>query len=56
MVGPPENGGKVSSAGAIHLASAADAKADLFPTNDRKLMGKVIPGIQFVAGLDVSLY
>lgn len=47
---------KVSPADAIHLASAADAKVDLFLTNDRKLVGKVIPGIQFVAGLDVSLY
>jgi predicted nucleic acid-binding protein len=46
----------VSPADAIHLASAADARVDLFLTNDRKLVGRVIPGIQFVAGLDVSLY
>lgn len=41
---------------ACNLASAAEAKVDLFLTNDRKLVGKMIPGIQFIAGLDVSLY
>jgi predicted nucleic acid-binding protein len=46
----------VSPADAIHLASAADARVDLFLTNDAELIGKVIPGIQFIAGLDVNLY
>jgi predicted nucleic acid-binding protein len=46
----------VSPADAIHLAAAAQAKVDLFLTNDRKLVGKVIPGVQFVAGLDVNLF
>jgi uncharacterized protein len=47
---------KVPSADAIHLASAAQAATDLFITNDRKLVGKVIPGIQFVVGLDSNLF
>jgi len=45
-----------SPADAIHLACAAEANVDLFLTNDRRLIGKVIPGIQFVAGLEVNLY
>ena len=46
----------VSPADAIHLACAAEAKVDLFLTNDTLLIGKVIPGIQFIAGLDVNLF
>ena len=30
---------------AIHLACAAQARIDLFLTNDNDLIGKVIPGI-----------
>ena len=41
---------------AIQLACAAEAGVDLFLTNDRGLAGKTIPGIQFVAGLDVNLF
>jgi predicted nucleic acid-binding protein len=41
----------VSPADAIHLACAAQARIDLFLTNDAGLVGKVIPGIQFIAGL-----
>ncbi|MGC2475038.1 MAG: PIN domain-containing protein [Candidatus Sulfotelmatobacter sp.] len=44
------------AADSIHLASAALARTDLFITNDRKLVGKVIPGIQFVVGLDSNLF
>ena len=40
----------VSPADAIHLACAAEADVDLFLTNDAALIGKVIPGIQFIAG------
>jgi len=43
---------KIPSADAIHLACAASARTDLFLTNDKNLVGKVIPGIQFIAGLD----
>jgi predicted nucleic acid-binding protein len=40
---------------AIHLACAAQAGIDLFLTNDKDLIGKVIPGIQFIAGLDSNI-
>ena len=43
-------------ADAIHLASAAQAGADLFLTNDKKLLGKFVPGIQFIAALDTQLF
>jgi predicted nucleic acid-binding protein len=46
---------RVSAADAIHLACAAQAGTDLFLTNDRNLVGKVIPGIQFIAGLDSNI-
>jgi uncharacterized protein len=45
----------VASADAIHFACAASVGTDLFLTNDRKLLGKVIPGIQFIAGLDSNI-
>jgi predicted nucleic acid-binding protein len=45
----------VSSSDAIHLACAAEARTDLFLTNDKNLVGKVIPGIQFIAGLDSNI-
>ena len=41
---------------AIHLASAADAGVDLFLTNDRQLLKVLIPGIGFIAGMDVGLF
>jgi uncharacterized protein len=46
---------KIPSADAIHLACAATAGTDLFLTNDKNLVGKVIPGIQFIAGLDSNI-
>jgi len=46
----------VSPADAIHLACAAQARIDLFLTNDSALLGKVIPGIQFIAGLDSGIF
>jgi predicted nucleic acid-binding protein len=45
----------VSPADAIHLACAAQSRIDLFITNDAALAGKIIPGIQFIAGLDSKL-
>jgi predicted nucleic acid-binding protein len=45
----------IPSADAIHLACAASAGTDLFLTNDKRLAGKVIPGIQFIAGLDSNI-
>jgi uncharacterized protein len=46
---------RVSSADAMHLTCAARAGTDLFLTNDKNLIGKVIPGIQFIAGLDSNI-
>jgi predicted nucleic acid-binding protein len=45
----------VSSADAIHLACAASAGTDLFLTNDQNLVGKIVPGIQFIAGLNSDI-
>jgi uncharacterized protein len=42
----------LSPADAIHLACAAQAGTDLFLTNDKGLIGKFIPGIQFIVSLD----
>jgi hypothetical protein len=46
---------KIPTAEAIHLACAATAGTDLFLTNDNNLIGKVIPGVQFIAGLDSNI-
>jgi predicted nucleic acid-binding protein len=45
----------VSSADAIHLACAAKARTDLSLTNDTELIGQVIPGIQFIGGLESNI-
>lgn len=42
----------VTPVDAIHLASAAHAGTDLFLTNDKRLVGKSVPGIQFVASFE----
>jgi predicted nucleic acid-binding protein len=52
LYGDIRAGIEVSSADAIHLACAASAGTDLFLTNDKNLVGRVIPGIQFIAGLN----
>jgi uncharacterized protein len=41
----------VKAPDAIQLACAAQARIDLFITNDDHLKGKVIPGIQFIVPL-----
>ena len=46
---------RLSPPDAIHLACAAHRGIDLFLTNDDRLRGLVIPGIQFTAGLDVDI-
>jgi len=46
----------VLPADAIHLASAAQIKADLFLTNDYKLLRLNVPGITFMAGLEAKLF
>ena len=45
----------ITPSDAIHLASAAQAGTDLFLTNDKRLIGKIVPGIQFIASLDTQL-
>ncbi len=47
---------RVSPADAIHLATAAQSGVDLFLTNDRRLLKLSIPGIHFIAGMDVNLF
>ena len=47
---------KVSPADAIHLASASDSGVDLFLTNDHRLQKLTLPGIHFIAGMDVNLF
>ena len=47
---------RVAPADAIHLASAAQARADLFLTNDDRLVGKHVPGIQFIASLHTQFF
>ena len=44
----------VSPADAFHLACAPLTGVDLFLTND--LQGPAIPGIHFIAGMDVNLF
>jgi len=45
----------LAPADALHLACAAQAGTDLFVTNDKKLVGKIVPGIHFIASLDTQL-
>jgi predicted nucleic acid-binding protein len=45
----------IAPADSVHLACAACAGTDLFLTNDKGLVGKAIPGIQFIAGLDSNI-
>jgi predicted nucleic acid-binding protein len=46
----------LAAADAIHLASAAQAGTDLFLTNDKRLVGKFVRGIQFIASLDTQFF
>jgi predicted nucleic acid-binding protein len=41
----------VTSADAIHLACAAQAKVDLFLTHDKRLARKIVPGVHFMTDL-----
>ena len=46
---------RVLPADALHLAVAAQHGVNLFLTHDRKLHRMVVPGIDFIAGLDVNV-
>lgn len=48
--------GGVAASDAIHLSCAATARTDLLLTNDTKLLGKFVPGIQFIASLDTQFF
>lgn len=43
--------GSCTAPDAIHLACAASATVDLFVTNDTKLLGKRVEGIQFIVSI-----
>ncbi|HUB19793.1 MAG TPA: type II toxin-antitoxin system VapC family toxin [Acidobacteriaceae bacterium] len=45
-------GGKIKPPDAIQLATAATAGCDLFLTNDERLMGTTVPGIQFITSFE----
>jgi uncharacterized protein len=47
---------RFSPADSIHLACAAQAGTDLFLTNDDALVGKFVPGIDFIASLQTQLF
>lgn len=47
---------RVKAADAIHLASAMEARVDLFVTNDRELLKLRIPRIPFIVGLDGKVF
>lgn len=46
----------VLPADAIHLASAAETRTNLFITNDKRMHKLHVPGIDFIAGLDGSIF
>lgn len=46
------SGTSIKGPDAIQLACAGEAGIDLFVTNDRRLQGKRIDGIQFIVALD----
>jgi predicted nucleic acid-binding protein len=46
----------VSPPDAIHLSCAGEAETDVFLTNDASLVGKMVPGIQFIAKMDTTLF
>jgi predicted nucleic acid-binding protein len=46
----------VSPADAIHLATASLAGVDVYLTNDKGIKKLLIPGIQFIAGLDGTIF
>jgi predicted nucleic acid-binding protein len=45
-------GGGIKPPDAIQLSTAAAAGCDLFLTNDDRLMGLTVPGIQFITSFD----
>jgi predicted nucleic acid-binding protein len=46
----------VTAPDAIHLATAAEVKTDVFVTNDKQLHRLIVTGISFIAGLDGTIF
>lgn len=46
----------ISATDSIHLACASEVRTDIFLTNDSTLAGKIVPGIQFIVGLETNLF
>ena len=46
------SGGSIKPPDAMQLACAGEAGVDLFVTNDRRLQGRQVEGIQFIVALD----
>jgi hypothetical protein len=46
--------GTIARPDGIHLAGAASRNINLFITNDKRLLGKNIPGIDFIASLETA--
>jgi predicted nucleic acid-binding protein len=47
---------KLSQADAIHMATAAIARVDIFFTNDSRLLQLTVPGIKFMADVDGKVH
>ncbi len=45
---------RLATADSIHLACAASRGIDLFLTGDKQLSRKIVPGIQFISGIETS--
>lgn len=46
----------LAAADAVHLACAAEAQTDIFITNDATLVGKTVPDVKFIVGLNTDLF
>jgi len=45
---------RLGTADSIHLACASSRGIDLFLTGDKQLSRKIVPGIQFISGIETS--
>jgi len=45
---------KLATADSIHLACAASRGIDLFLTGDKQLTRQIVPGVQFICGIEAS--
>ena len=47
---------RLKAADAIHVATAIQAKADIFLTNNFEIQKQKIPGLRLIVGLDGKLF